>query len=355
MFSLIQVLTDIVFPEQARDYTIAVAQQTNAYRVSRYNIPDFVQDRPHFIQAECLANIQGAKKYERSDITPQGDGKFHVTERKGYKAVKTIRVNLPEGSCECSQFQKSLIPCKHMFAIFSHFPSDWSWKNLPATLTESSHMTLDTAVLHSEEATEVFDDCDQSVMKDEMKFSDIAQDPPVKQTSAHQLLLAQRQARDALSKCISAFFSVENLEAIQSATATADHLYCQLIQVAHPGKKPEELPSFPLLAKTEVDRCRSSAKYQPRVGLRHTQLKRKCTAPFGKGSCSKKIKIDDPLSLVKRIRKGRKALQFKKKQRKLPPQPRQMAPVSQIIRKAKRYQIRISKTLHVKPHYHHKG
>ena len=45
-------------------------------------------------------------------------------------------------------------------------------------------MTLDTAVLHSEEATEVFDDCDQSVMKDEMKFSVIAQDPPVKRTSA---------------------------------------------------------------------------------------------------------------------------------------------------------------------------
>ena len=109
---------------------------------------------------------------ERSDITPQGDGKFHVTERKGYKAVKTITVNLPEGSCECSQFQKSLIPCKHMFGIFSHFLSDWSWKNLPATLTESSHVTLDTAVLHSEEATEVFDDCDQGVMKDEMKFSD---------------------------------------------------------------------------------------------------------------------------------------------------------------------------------------
>ena len=136
-------------------------------------------------------------------------------------------------------------------------------------------------------------------MKDEMKFSDIAQDPPVKRTSAHQLLLAQRQARDALSKCISVIFSVEKLEAIQSATATADHLYCQLIQVAHPGKKPEELPSFPLLAKTEVDRCRSSVKCQPRVGLRHTKLKRKCTASFGKGSCSKKIKIDDPLSLVK--------------------------------------------------------
>ena len=168
MFSLVQVLTDIVFPEQARDYTIVVAQQTNAYRVSRYNI---VQDRPHLVQAECLANIQGAKKYKRSDIKPEGDGKFHITERKGYKAVKTITVNLPEGSCECSQFQKSLIPCKHMFAIFSHFPSDWSWKNLLATLTKSLHITLDTTVLtvRKQQRSLMI-----VIMKDEMKFSDIS-------------------------------------------------------------------------------------------------------------------------------------------------------------------------------------
>ena len=141
---------------------------------------------------------------------------------------------------------------------------------------------------------------------------------------------------------VSLWFFQLRIQTIQSATATADQLYCQLIQVAHPGKKPEELPSFPMLAKTEVDRCRSSAKYRPRVGLRRTQLKRKSTAPFGKGTCSKRIKIDDPLFLVKRLHRGRKALQSQKKQRKLPPQPRQM---SQIIRKTKRYQIQISKTV----------
>ena len=177
---------------------------------------------------------------------------------------------------------------------------------------------------------------------EDMETSNVTRDPPARQTNAHQLLLAQRQARDALSKCISVIFSLENLEAIQSATAMANQLYCQLIEAAHPGKTPEELPLFPLLAKAEVDRCCSSAKYQPRVGLRHSQLKRKRTTSAGKGSCSKRIKIDDPLSLVQRLRKGRKAIQ--RKQRKLPPQPRQMAPVSKIIRKAKRYQIRISKT-----------
>ena len=69
------------------------------------------------VQAECLANIQGANKYEKHDIQAEGDGKFHITERKGDKAVKTVLVNIPGGSCGCSYFQKSLIPCRHMFAI----------------------------------------------------------------------------------------------------------------------------------------------------------------------------------------------------------------------------------------------
>jgi len=135
-----------------------------------------------------------------------------LIERKGDKAVKTVLVNIPGGICGCSYFQKSLIPCKHMFAIFTHFPSDWSWKNLPPSLTESSYMTLDIAVLHSDEVTEVLNDSNlEQTTMEEMDTSNETPDPPAKQTNAHQLLLAQRQARDALSKCISVIFSLENL------------------------------------------------------------------------------------------------------------------------------------------------
>ena len=48
-------------------------------------------------------------------------------------------------------------------------------------------MTLDTEVLHSEEATEVLDDSEQSTMKDEM---DIAQDLSAKRTNAHASVAA---------------------------------------------------------------------------------------------------------------------------------------------------------------------
>ena len=60
------------------------------------------------------------------------------------------------------------------------------------SLTESSYMTLDIAVLHSDEVTEVLDDSnlEQSTME-EMDTSNETPDPLAKQTNAHQLLLAQ--------------------------------------------------------------------------------------------------------------------------------------------------------------------
>ena len=53
-------------------------------------------------------------------------------------------------------------------------------------------MTLDIAVLHSDEVTEVLDDSnlEQSTME-EMDTSNETPDPLAKQTNAHQLLLAQ--------------------------------------------------------------------------------------------------------------------------------------------------------------------
>lgn len=73
-------------------------------------------------------------------------------------------------------------------------------------------MTLDIAVLHSDEVTEVLNDSNlEQTTMEEMDTSNETPDPPAKQTNAHQLLLAQRQARGALSKCISVIFSLENL------------------------------------------------------------------------------------------------------------------------------------------------
>ncbi len=40
-----------------------------------------------------------------------------------------------------------------MFAIFKHFPLQWSWKHLPLSLTEGAYMRLETAVIRSDVVT----------------------------------------------------------------------------------------------------------------------------------------------------------------------------------------------------------
>ena len=72
----IELLLKIVFLEQEHEYAIAVAQQTEVYRKPRYDMPDYLRNRPHSVQAECLANMASAKQFNSSDITTDKEGLF---------------------------------------------------------------------------------------------------------------------------------------------------------------------------------------------------------------------------------------------------------------------------------------
>ncbi|XP_065891799.1 uncharacterized protein [Dysidea avara] len=130
---LCEVLLNIVFPEQQKEYTIAVAQQTEGYRRPWYEIPGYLIDRPRNLQSACLANISKAKQFASSDITTDGNGVFTLKSTD-----KSYLVDIPGGCCECPYFIKTKIPCKYMFAIFALFCDQWSWYDLPCQLTDST-------------------------------------------------------------------------------------------------------------------------------------------------------------------------------------------------------------------------
>ncbi len=100
VFELVQILVNIVFPEQESNYIVAVAQQMEAYRKPRYNIPDFLIDRPQCVQAACLANMSGAKEFLLADVAVQGEGKFTITKKQGTNSKKYF-VDILGGNCSC--------------------------------------------------------------------------------------------------------------------------------------------------------------------------------------------------------------------------------------------------------------
>ena len=68
VFALVQVLVEIVFPEQENRYIQCTVKQSSEYRKLRYYTPVFLEGRPHNIQSACLLNIERAKRIPLSFI-----------------------------------------------------------------------------------------------------------------------------------------------------------------------------------------------------------------------------------------------------------------------------------------------
>ena len=97
VYSLVQVLVDVVFPEQAKEYTTALTQASTSYRVPRYALPEYLLNRPPQIQGEVLRQISLSKDiYHQNDITDEGNGCYIVSDDK-YNTI-----NIPEGKIKHS-------------------------------------------------------------------------------------------------------------------------------------------------------------------------------------------------------------------------------------------------------------
>lgn len=315
VFELVQILVSIVFPEQESDYIVAVAQQTEAYRKPRYNIPDFLVDRPQCVQAACLANISSAKEFSPADVIVEGDGKFYFSSKHQGTTNSRMLVNIPDGNCSCSYFCKTNIPCKHMFAVFNLFSTEWTWNNLPKHLTDSMYMTLETSVLDNSEVpstsngsnSQINGNCDECDLTTELH-----QEPPIPVTSAHKLRCLQKKAHEVLTKCRDVCYCCTDIKVLEDTLSHAEKIYSNIVVSADPNNTTEVLPSFPLLAKSSLNESSRSAKR-----LRRSKAKEKNVGPppkCFKSSC-------DPLHSAKNREPGRpKNVRPRREKPKLPRQ-----------------------------------
>ena len=280
-------LLNIVFPEHEHKYAIAVAQQTEAYRKPQYDMPVYLRNRPHSVQAECLANMASAKQFNSSDIITDKEGLF--TLKSGDKSYS---VNILSGHCSCPYFTKRNIPCKHMFAIFNLLPQQWSWHDLPMCLTNSAYMTLDTGMLLLKEeamsgdlegcSTETQADLDLSTFvcgsdaKNELP-SDVStseihwmsqsngesfQKIPKKQTLGHKLRSQQKKAHELLTKCKDVCYLTTDSSVLKTVIQDAEKIYSRLIKSTGVNNTGECLPVFPVLAQVSVNKCKKRCKFQ---------------------------------------------------------------------------------------------
>jgi len=146
IFSFTKILLQCIFPDQEKEYAVLTAncKQSSLHRAPRNEIPEFLMNRPFGVQTSCIANMERSKKVPADSISVMcsKNGIYSVESSRGSSVYD---VNITDGNCSCPYFLKHNLPCKHMFSIFEH--TEWSWQNLPLSLTESPYMVLEESFL----------------------------------------------------------------------------------------------------------------------------------------------------------------------------------------------------------------
>ena len=109
------------------------------YRAYNSIVPEYLYQRPKEYILHCVKRLLESENIPPSDIQKQDD-KFLVKSSDGEQKYV---VRIKSATCTCFDYQRYWRPCKHMFAIFKHFPGDVSWCDLPEIFRDSIYVVLD--------------------------------------------------------------------------------------------------------------------------------------------------------------------------------------------------------------------
>lgn len=136
-------------PDCYQKYVTANSTFSSDFKLYDPNIPKYLHNRPHYFVKQ---RFHAAKlSYSHADVKKVTTTSFSVrsADRSGwYKVQLGNSVLFPK--CECADFDRHYLPCKHFFAVFQFIPS--SWDLLPDYFVNCPLLTIDPLSLPAEEA-----------------------------------------------------------------------------------------------------------------------------------------------------------------------------------------------------------
>ncbi|XP_065677664.1 uncharacterized protein LOC105850732 [Hydra vulgaris] len=166
---MVTVLVDQFIPETYSRYVEANIRRCSDYRLYNSNLPKWLCNKPENFTRHCIEKIGLVKDCNNLKITFHENSKNkQMYEVKSFTSAKSYIVTIggqdtkfPD--CQCIEWKKTLMPCKHMVAIFQHCDGV-SWDLLPDSYRLSPYFCLDNSVIygnescHEEESNICFED-----------------------------------------------------------------------------------------------------------------------------------------------------------------------------------------------------
>ena len=145
---IITLLIEEFLPEMYQKYQFENFQMSKDYRAYNQFVPDFLQGRPHKVIRHCMDRKLKAKIFSLENISDIDacSGQFYVSNSSGklYKVNFGSENEMP--SCECKDWIRFNLPCKHFFAVFNN-KQQWKWDSLPVSYLKSAYLSQDSEAL----------------------------------------------------------------------------------------------------------------------------------------------------------------------------------------------------------------
>ena len=122
--------------------------------VRRYDssVPCFLRNRPPFFQSHCLRRISASTTPTPSgSIVESESGMFTVASSNTANSSYVVRLhsetNSDVPSCECRDWSRHCLPCKHMLAVIMRQSGTDGWDSLPCRYRNLPQFNLDPEIV----------------------------------------------------------------------------------------------------------------------------------------------------------------------------------------------------------------
>lgn len=151
MSGLCELIVCSFLPDAIQKYTVANLKYSSDFKLYDPMIPSYLHNRPHYFVKHCMHRLHAAiLSFSSSDVIKKDNYLFRVkSAASDHNQVDWYEVQLGSSNCfpkcECRDYEKHYLPCKHFFAVFLFVPG-YSWDSLPQYFRDSPFISIDTSV-----------------------------------------------------------------------------------------------------------------------------------------------------------------------------------------------------------------
>jgi hypothetical protein len=213
----------------------------SSWRKGREGLPSELHHRPlYFLQHWKSANGKSAD-ISASLVSRKTCGLFKVLSPSGTNVYYTVDIGdvsrMP--SCDCMDFARLQLPCKHFMAVFRHF-DDVSWKSLPAVYRDHPLFVVDPDCLTPPaalDANSMLPIGDPSILinRQEMVKEDAPVPPKAEgapDTEKREILDLAVRCRDLLSKISKLTYHVRSGKVLKEAADLLSKVHKRLAEAS---------------------------------------------------------------------------------------------------------------------------